>query len=310
MLEATPVLVGLIAFASVAGIVFVVGRHMESQAAIQRRLSPTNSALVDALPERGTSKFLASLTARVDVKKFGIEGALRNKIRRDLIRAGYFSDEAIRYYVVARIGLVLVLPTVVFLISKILVPDLDSLFNLLLVGISAAIGICGVDAYIARRHRLFQEEYRENFPDLIDMLVVCSDSGLGLDGAFRRIGPEVSKRSPTLGTNLAILGSEMRAGRSMENALDTFSERVNLEEVRSFVVMLRQSLELGTDIGDTLRIYGDEMRGKRLLRAEEKANKLPVKMVLPLGGLIFPVILMVILLPIVLNLMVILRKVG
>jgi tight adherence protein C len=131
-----------------------------------------------------------------------------------------------------------------------------------------------------------------------------------MDGAFGRIGPEVSKQSPALGTNLAILGAETRAGRSMEDALAGFSERVNLEEARAFVIMLRQSLELGTDVGDTLRVYSDEMRGKRLLRAEETANKLPVKMVLPLGVFIFPVILMVIMLPIIINLMAIFQKVG
>jgi tight adherence protein C len=195
-------------------------------------------------------------------------------------------------------------------LCKILAPDLDSYANLLVVGISAVIGIVGVDAYIARRRRLFQQEYREIFPDLIDMLVVCSDAGLSLDAAFGRIGPEVSKTSPALGTNLAIVGAEARAGRSMEDALAGFAERVNLEEARAFVIMLRQSLELGTDIGDTLRVYSDEMRGKRLLRAEETANKLPVKMVLPLGVLIFPVILMVIMLPIIINLMGIFQKVG
>jgi tight adherence protein C len=311
MLETTPILVALIAFASVTGIVFVVGRYMESQAVMQRRLSiPESESVSGGLTERVPSNVFGSLAARVDEKKFGIEGALRNKLRRDLLRAGYFSDEAIRLYVIARLGLVLVLPTAVFILCKILAPDLDSYANLLVVGISAVIGIVGVDAYIARRRRLFQQEYREVFPDLIDMLVVCSDAGLSLDAAFGRIGSEVSKTSPALGTNLAILGAEARAGRSMEDALAGFAERVNLEEARAFVIMLRQSLELGTDIGDTLRVYSDEMRGKRLLRAEETANKLPVKMVLPLGVLIFPVILMVIMLPIIINLMGIFQKVG
>lgn len=311
MLETTPILVTLIAFASVTGIVFVVGRYMESQAVMQRRLSiPESKSVSGGLTERVPSNVFGSLAARVDEKKFGIEGALRSKLRRDLLRAGYFSDEAIRLYVIARLGLVLVLPTAVFILCKIFAPDLDPYKNLLLVGISAVIGIIGVDAFIARRRRLFQQEYREIFPDLIDMLVVCSDAGLSLDAAFGRIGPEVSKTSPALGTNLAILGAEARAGRSMEDALAGFAERVNLEEARAFVIMLRQSLELGTDIGDTLRVYSDEMRGKRLLRAEETANKLPVKMVLPLGVLIFPVILMVIMLPIIINLMGIFQKVG
>jgi tight adherence protein C len=309
MLDITPILIALIAFASVTAIVFVVGRYMESQAAMQRRLSladPTSVSKGLTVP----SNIFGSLAARVDEKKFGIEGVLRNKLRRDLLRAGYFSDQAVRLYVIARLGMVLVFPTVVFIFFKVFASDLDTYLNILMVAISVLIAIGGVDAFIARRRRLFQQQYRENFPDLIDMLVVCSDAGLSLDAAFHRIGLEISKRSPALGTNLAILGAETRAGRSMEEALNGFSERVNLDEARAFAIMLRQSLDLGSDIGDTLRVYSDEMRGKRLLRAEENANKLPVKMVLPLGALIFPVILMVILLPIMINLSAIFNKAG
>jgi tight adherence protein C len=80
-----------------------------------------------------------------------------------------------------------------------------------------------------------------------------------------------------------------------------------LEEARTFVAMLRQSLELGTDIGDALRVFGDEMRDKRLLRAEELANKLPVKIVLPLGMCIFPVVLMVVMVPVIIRLLSIMK---
>ena len=100
-----------------------------------------------------------------------------------------------------------------------------------------------------------------------------------------------------------LLGAETRAGRTTADALGTFADRLNLDEARAFVILLRQSLDLGTDIGDTLRVFSDEMRTKRLLRAEETANKLPVKMVIPLGGLIFPVILMVVLIPVVIRLL-------
>ena len=86
-------------------------------------------------------------------------------------------------------------------------------------------------------------------------------------------------------------------------ALGSWAERLNLDEARSFVLVLRQSIELGSDAGDALRVFGDDMRDKRLLRAEESANKLPVKMMLPLGLFIFPVILLVVLLPIVIKLM-------
>src|SRR5262249_53489256 len=136
----------------------------------------------------------------------------------------------------------------------------------------------------------------------LDMLVVCADAGLSLNAALGRIQPEVSKQNRALGVNLTLLGAETRAGRSMTDALGTFADRVNLDEARAFVILLRQSLELGTDIGDALRVFSNEMRAKRLLRAEEIANKLPTKMTIPLGTLIFPVILAVILLPVAIKL--------
>jgi tight adherence protein C len=311
MLEMTPLLIALIAFASVAAIIFVVGRYVESQASINRRLPiPASTSPSVGLSESAPSNFLASLAGKVDERKFGIEGVLRTKLRRDLIRAGYFSDAAVRLYVIARIGLVLVLPTITFIFFEAFVSGLSPYLHILIVSVSALIAIMGVDAYISRRQRVFQQEYRTVFPDLIDMLVVCIDAGLSLDAAFARICPEVSKENRAMGMNLAILGAETRAGRSMADALDGFADRLNLDEARAFVIMLRQSLELGTDINDALRVFSDEMRGKRLFRAEENANKLPVKMVLPLGVCIFPVILMVIMLPVIISLMSIFHQVG
>ena len=182
--------------------------------------------------------------------------------------------------------------------------------NLVLVAASAVIAIAGPDAYIARAQRHLQQKYRVIFPDLLDMLVVCIDAGLSLNGAFDRIRPEATKRSSALGSNLAILGAETRAGRSTADALDSFADRVNLDEVRAFVLALRQSLELGMDVADALRSFSDEMRDRRLLRAEETANKLPVKMVIPLGVCIFPVILMVMMLPVVIRFLSVMVKVG
>ena len=94
----------------------------------------------------------------------------------------------------------------------------------------------------------------------------------------------------------------MRAGRSTMDALGSLADRIGIDEARSLVAMLRQSIELGTDVGDALRVFSDEMRDRRLLRAEERANQLPVKMVGPLGLFIFPVILGLVLLPVVIRL--------
>jgi tight adherence protein C len=184
---------------------------------------------------------------------------------------------------------------------------IPSALQILLVAAAVLVGIAAPDAYLARRQRLLALRYRLVFPDLLDLLVVCVDAGLSLEAAFDRVRGEVGKQSRELGMNLQLMGAEMRAGRSTIEALESLADRIGLDEAVSFVTMLRQSLELGADIAEALRVFGEEMREKRLLRAEEAANKLSVKMVLPLGLFIFPVVLLVVMLPVVIKLLAVLR---
>jgi len=303
MFELVPLLITILAFGCVAILVFIVGRYMASEASMQRRLPiPVSTSQSGGASEGAISNaFLGSLAGKLDEKRFGIEGPLRTKLRRDLTRAGYFSDQAIQFYIMIRLGLVVIIPLIFYVVMQIV--GMGFGLTLAIVAGSAFIAVLGPDAYIARRQGALQREYRLVFPDLLDMLVVCSDAGLALDAALARIQPEVSKESHALGVNLSLLGAETRAGRSTTDALGAFAERLNIDEARAFTILLRQSLELGTDVGEALRVFSDEMRKKRLLRAEETANKLPVKMVMPLGALIFPVILMVVLVPVIIRLL-------
>ena len=252
------------------------------------------------------SRLLDGLNAVVlkyfNEKRFKVEGPARSKLRQELLRAGFFHPNAINYYIFWRLGLVVGLPLLGYLIAVILLPDHGPLAKLGLVVLMTMIAILGPDAYIARRQRVLTDEYATAFPDLLDLMVVCVDAGLGLEAGLDRISGEIIKKSRALGMNLLLLGAETRAGRSTIDALGSFADRLGLDEARAFVGTLRQSIELGSDVGDALRVFGDEMRDKRLLRAEEQANKLPVKMVIPLGTCIFPVILLVILLPVMIKL--------
>jgi tight adherence protein C len=182
-------------------------------------------------------------------------------------------------------------------------PRVQLASRLVIVVIAVALSVVGPDAFISRRRRMLSAEYRIIFPDFLDLLVVCIDAGLTLAGAVNRITGEIGdRRSRVFGINLAVMAAEMRAGRSFIEALGALAERLMIPEARSLVALLRQSMELGSDVGEALRVFGDEMRDKRLLRAEEQANKLSVKMIMPLGLFIMPVVLMVILLPVVLRL--------
>jgi tight adherence protein C len=195
------------------------------------------------------------------------------------------------------------LPALAYVGSELFAARAPGAMRLMLLAIALLFGIAGPDFYLVRRQRALAQRYRQAFPDLLDLLVVCVDAGLSLEAAFDRVTNEISRRNHALGMHLEIMAAEMRAGRSTVEALESFADRLHLDEAASFVAMLRQSIELGSDIGDALRVFSDEMRDKRLLRAEEKANKLSVKMVIPLGLFIFPVVLLVTVLPVMIKLM-------
>jgi tight adherence protein C len=228
-------------------------------------------------------------------------------LRRELLKAGYFRADAVNYYVFARLTAVVAIPIAIYLLAEVFLPNTPALLKIALVATATLVAIVLPDAYLARRRRHLALRYRQIFPDLLDLLVICIDAGLSLEAAFDRVRSEIFKQSRELGTNLEMMGAEMRAGRSTIEALDSFANRLALDEAASLNTMLRQSLELGSDIGEALRIFSEEMRDKRLLRAEEAANKLSVKIVLPLGLFIFPVVLLIVMLPVVIKLLTVLR---
>lgn len=298
MFEASPVFIALMAFAAVTGLVFVAGQYFVTEARIQQRI---------ALREHGRdARLFDGLNAIVvkyfDEKRFKVEGPVKSKLRMTLLRAGFFHPNAINYYIFARLGVVVAGAVLIYVLISVFLSDSGAIAKMLLIVIATSVSILGPDAFIARRTRKLQEQYSTSFPDLLDLMVVCVQGGLGLEASLDRISHEMVKRNRAMGMNLLMMGAEIRAGRSTIDALGSFADRLGLDAARSFVATLGQSLELGGDISDALLVFSEEMRDKRLLRAEERANRLPVNMVIPLGVCIFPVILMVILLPIVIRL--------
>jgi tight adherence protein C len=295
-----------IAFVSVAGITFSVGQLVTSRNRLQRRL-PAGVRTADALTLSAGDDAGALAGAPFKDDQFGIGQRLGKDLRLKLVRAGYFSPSAVRFYVFARVCAVIAAPVLVLLASALLLRDLSTLKFVLAAAASVGVGVLGPDAYLSRRQSWQIAEYRLTFPDLLDLLTVCVTAGLTVEASFERIRDRLSKRSRALGHNIELMGAEMRAGRSSVDALGAFADRLGLDEAASFVAVLRHSVELGGDVATTLREFSEDMRSKRMLLAEKKANELPVKMVVPLALGIFPVILMIVLLPVVLKL---LRLIG
>jgi tight adherence protein C len=301
-----PLVTMVMAFGAVAAVVYVTGQYVTTEVRVQKRAAVQQREPEAADLFAGVNKLVSTY---FDEKRFGLEHSFKAKLRRDLVRAGFFDVQNVSYYIFARIAAATVLPSLACLFALTSMDEFGWPVKLAVVATAFVVGNLGPSAFIARRQRLLTVRYRVLFPDLLDLMVVCVDAGLSLEAALERISLEIMKQSHALGMNLVLLGAEMRAGRSMSEALTSLSDRLGLDEARSFAAMLRQSIELGTDIATALRVFSDEMRDRRLMRAEERANQLPVKMVVPLGVFIFPVILTVILFPVVVSLMTVFRGV-
>lgn len=163
--------------------------------------------------------------------------------------------------------------------------------------LSATAGCYLPNVVIWRRLVARQREIFENFPDAADLMLVCVEAGLGLDSALTRVADEMRIKSTVLAQEIHLTNLEIRAGIPREQALRHLGQRTGLEEVRTFASMLSQSDKFGTSVGESLRVFSDDLRHKRQMRAEELAAKISTKMLFPLVICIFPAIIMVILGP-------------
>ncbi len=222
-------------------------------------------------------------------------------LRRRLVMAGIFDARGVAYFFIARTGLAVVLAFVMFLFAPV---EQGSSSFWLLVGVGGIAGYLAPSLYLDRRIAQRRDEHRSGFPDFMDLMVVCADAGLAMEAALDRVGRELGDSYPSLAANIHMASLEIRAGRTLGDALDHLADRLNLEEARSFATLIQQSNELGSSITDALRVYSDDMRHKRLSRAEEKAYSLPAKLSVPMMVCIFPVLFVVILLPVIVRLMV------
>jgi tight adherence protein C len=137
----------------------------------------------------------------------------------------------------------------------------------------------------------------------MDLMVVCSEAGLSMEAAIERIARELVEGYPSLAENLYMASLEIRAGKSFTEALERLGQRLAIEEAAMLATLLQQSIELGTSLSQSLRVYSDEMRNKRMSRAEEKAYALPAKLVVPLTLFVFPVLIVTLMFPAVIRVM-------
>lgn len=240
---------------------------------------------------------IVKLSAPIAKLSLPDEGWENSALRIRFMNAGYRGASPILLYFAVKTILAVVLPLMLFLYSTLAVWNLGtSSFLALLLG-AATIGYYLPNLILARRIAHRQREIFENFPDATDLMLVCIEAGLGLDAAITRVAEEIRLKSLALAEELHLVTLELRAGSSRERALRNLALRTGVAEVDTLVAMLIQADRFGTSMGDSLRVYADDLRTKRRLRAEEKAAKIPLKLLFPLVFFIFPSLLLVLLGP-------------
>ena len=209
--------------------------------------------------------------------------------RLKMLRAGYRSKNAVRTFHAIQfiLGITFLIFGVLYAIISAQGNQIDTTNLILSVIIPGAIGYYIPRYWVERRVQTRQQEIQDGFPDALDMLLVCVEAGQSLDQGIVRVAKEIKAGYPALAEELETVSAEIKAGKDKANVLRGFAERSGVSDVSSFVTVMIQSQTFGTSIADALRVYAGEMRDKRVMRAEEKANKLPTKMTL--GTMMFTV---------------------
>jgi tight adherence protein C len=304
--EDSTIVLRILIFLAAAMVAFAVMIGIHARDGLRRRMARVN--LNDAANnDRRSLQFSSARTAQrlidhVTKHYTSADGENVKVLRRRMLQAGIYNPHAVAYYFMARAGCALMFTMVLYFVFPLVGLPGNSGFWLFLICGGLA-GYLAPGLYLDRRIAGKRVEHRSGFPDFMDLLVVSSDAGLAMEAALDRVRSELGAAYPSLTANIHMATLEVRAGRSVVEALEHMAERLGLDEARSFATLIKQSAELGSSIGDALRVYSDEMRHKRLSRAEEKAYSLPARLAIPMMLCIFPVIFVVILCPVVVRLM-------
>ena len=296
----------LIVFVATAATAFGVMALVHSRGAVKRRAAGINNYYGELAESEHSLRRsgLKAIQRVLDYTSKHYEAGDKGDgkvLRRRMVQAGIYNPQAVAMFFVARTVLAIGLAVAAF-VGLPLVTEPSSSIQWLAVMAAGLLGYVAPSIYLDRRISARRNEHRAGFPDFMDLLVVCADSGLSMEAALERVGRELGESYPSLCANLHMANLEIRAGRTMTEALDHLGDRLGLDEARSFATLIQQSAELGSSITDALRVYSDDMRHKRLSRAEEKAYSLPAKLTIPMMLCIFPVLFVVILLPVIVRL--------
>lgn len=236
------------------------------------------------------ARIMEAMGQKVALGKRSKEG-----VRDVLLHAGFRREGAVHVFAVLRMIFALAFGTITVFGLTAMSATLDTW--VLMTPLGALVGYMFPLLLLKRRATVRQQEIQKAIPDMLDLLVVCVEAGLGLNQALYRVATEIDSVSTATAEELAIANLEIRAGTPRMDALRGLARRTGLDDMSALVSMLVQTDRFGTSIGRALRVHSDALRTKRRQRVEEQAAKTTIQMIFPLALFIFPSIFVVLLGP-------------
>lgn len=235
-----------------------------------------------------------------------------SEARLKLLQAGYRGKDAVRTYHFLQfiLGIIFLILGALYAIYTSVTGDPSLQSMMISVILPGAVGYMAPKYWVTKRVQTRQEAITNGFPDSLDMMLVCVEAGQSLDQSIIRVSKEIRAGYPDLADEFEMVANEMKAGKDKQSVLRDMSERAGVADVASFVTVLIQSATFGTSVSEALRVYAAEMRDKRIMRAEEKANTLPTKMTLATMMLTVPPLLIILIGPSIYDIAVTLGAAG
>jgi tight adherence protein C len=301
-MEMLLVMLGIFGLVGSVSLLIFAPRALKPEEIIQRRLtsitsSPGSSsqAIAFAPTEEPT---LWERTAKFFLGEIKLPERYTN-LSRLLHQAGYPGERALRIFWGVRIFCPLAFAAFAFFLT--FVSAVPFTKGMLFIGVSAAVGYLLPFSSVRRKAKLRMRSIQETFPDTLDLLVICVEAGMGVDGAIVRVAQEQAEQGLAIGDEFNLLSREMQAGLARREALARIADRLAFDELKSLTTLLVQTEELGGSIARALRVHADTLRQKRRQKAEEAARKLVIKLLLPMAFCILPALFMVIFAPPAIN---------
>lgn len=266
----------------------------------------TKAATVALQPEDSAATDIAQRLATPLNRLVPASATEVRKLQKQLMHAGFRSNEAPIIYRAIQLATMAGFPAVVAVVCAILARPLGS--ALIWIILAFVMGFF-LPRYVLRRLiNTRQRDLRWGLADAIDLMVISVEAGLGLNAAMLKVSTELKEAHPDISTEFELANLEIRVGRERDEALRNLAERTGVDDLHSLVAMLIQTDKFGTSIARALRVFSDSLRTKRRQRAEQAAQKAAVKLLFPLACFLFPTLFIAILGPAALNLMDVLAR--